>query len=124
MTASRFIIVRHQSSLRVIGDEEVLKAFSNVELGAPRHMIEIDSRPLDESVEGGHWRSSDEFVRRAAAELREAVGRPPGEAHYFGIAEVPHITGTGAYFGDETLVYVHDYDRDRDSWTWSAESAA
>jgi hypothetical protein len=124
MTTSRLLIVRHQSPLRVTGDEEVLRAFADAELRVPRDRMEIDSRPLDESVEGGHWRSSDEFVRRTAAELREVVGRSPGEIHYFGVAEVPHIIGIGAYFGDETLVHVHDYDRDRDSWAWPTESAS
>jgi hypothetical protein len=47
----------------------------------------------------------------------------PGEIHYFGIAEVPHVIGIGAYFGDETLVHAHDYDRDHDSWGWPADSA-
>jgi hypothetical protein len=124
MTPTRLLIVRHQSPLRVTGDEEVLNAFSAAELRLPRDGIEIDSRPLEESVEGGHWRSSDEFVRRTAAELRDAVGRSAGEVHYFGIAEVPHIIGIGAYFGDETLVHVHDYDRDRDSWSWPSESGS
>lgn len=122
MTPTRLLIVRHQSSLRVTGDEEVLAAFSSAELRVPRDGMEIDSRPFDESIEGGHWRSSDEFVRRVAAQLRDAVGRSPGEIHYFGIGEVPHIIGIGAYFGDETLVHVHDYDRDHDSWAWPANS--
>ena len=124
MTPSRLLIIRHQSPLRVTGEEEVLKAFSGAELRVPRDGIEIDSRPLEESVEGGHWRSSDEFVRRTAAELREVVGRSLGEVHYFGIAEVPHVIGIGAYLGDETLVHVHDYDRDGDSWDWPSESAS
>ena len=123
MTQPRLLVVRHQSPLRFTSNEEVLGAFSSAELRVPRDGMEIDSRPLEESVEGGHWRSSEEFVRRTAAELREAVGHEPGEIHYFGIAEVPHIIGIGAYFGDETLVHVHDYDRDRDSWVWPAESA-
>jgi hypothetical protein len=124
MTSSRLIIVRHQSPLRVIDDEEVLTAFSDAELRIPRQGMEIDSRPLDESVEGDHWRSSDEFVRRTAEEIRAANADSQGEVHYFGIAEVPHIIGIGAYFGDETLIHVHDYDRDRDSWAWPANSTS
>src|SRR5688572_5729962 len=124
MTSTRLLLVRHQSPLRVTGEDEVLTAFSDAQLRLARENVEIDSRPLEESVEGGHWRSSDEFVRRTAAELREVVGRSLGEVHYFGIAEVPHVIGIGAYLGDETLVHVHDYDRDGDSWDWPSESAS
>ncbi len=124
MTPERLFIVRHQSPLRVTSDAEVLTAFSGTELRIPRDGMEVDSRPLDEAVEGGHWRSSEEFVRRTAAQLRDAFARTPGEIHYFGIAEVPHIVGIGAYFGDEALVHVHDYDRDLDSWAWPAESTS
>ena len=122
MTPPRLLIVRHQSPLRVTGEEEVLRVFSGAELRVPRDGMEVDSRPLEESVEGSHWRSSDEFVRQTAAQLRDAIGDAPGEIHYFGIAEVPHIIGIGAYFGDETLVHVHDYDRDHDSWAWPTEA--
>jgi hypothetical protein len=124
MTSTRLLIVRHQSPLRVTGEAEVLTAFSGDQLRLARENVEIDSRPLEESVEGGHWRSSDEFIRRSAAQLRELADRTPSEIHYFGIAEVPHIVGIGAHFGDETLVHSHDYDRDRDSWAWAAESGS
>jgi len=124
MTPARLLIVRHHSPLRVTGTDEVLTAFSDSELRLAREDLEFDSRPLEESVEGGHWRSSDEFVRRAAAQLHEVVARVPSEVHFFGIAEVPHIIGLGAHFGDETLVHVHDYDRDRHSWAWPATSSS
>ena len=118
MTPSQLLIVRHQSPLRFTGAAEVLGVFSDAELRLPRTEMEIDSRPLDEAVEGGHWRSSDEFVRRTAAELRSAAQNNAAEIHYFGIGEVPHVIGIGAHFGDETLVHVHDYDRDRNTWGW------
>jgi hypothetical protein len=85
--------------------------------------MEIDSRHLEEAVEGGYWRSSDEFVRRSAAELRGAAQREGAEIHYFGIAEIPHVVGIAAHFGDETLVHVHDYDRDRNTWAWPGKAA-
>lgn len=117
------LIVRHQSSLRVTNPAEVLGVFSDSDMRLPRTDMEIDSRPLEESVEGGHWRSSDEFVRRAAVDLRSASQDGAAEIHYFGIGEVPHVIGIGAHFGDETLVHVHDYDRDRDTWAWPATSS-
>jgi hypothetical protein len=84
--------------------------------------MEIDSRRLEEAVEGGYWRSSDEFVRRSAAELRSSAQEGGAEVHYFGIAEVPHVVGIAAHFGDETLINVHDYDRDRNTWAWPTET--
>lgn len=119
----QLLIVRHQSSLRVTSAAEVLRAFSDSDLRLPRADIEIDTRPLEESVEGGHWRSSDEFVRKAATDLRSVSKDGAAEIHFFGIGEVPHVIGIGAHFGDETLVHVHDYDRDRDTWTWPAASS-
>ena len=101
MTPSRLLIVRHQSPLRVTGDEEVLAALSAAALRVPREGLELDSRPHEEAVEGGHWRSSDEFVRRSAGQLRDAVAVASSEIHYFGIADVPQVVGVGAHFGDE-----------------------
>ncbi len=124
MVPHQLIIVRHQSPLRVTSAAEVLAAFSDAELRLPRADVEVDSRSLEESVEGGYWRSSDDFVRRTADELRTALHDTDGaELHYFGIGEVPHVIGIAAHFGDETLVHAHDYDRDRDTWAWPSPTA-
>jgi hypothetical protein len=62
MTPNRLIIVRHQAPLRTVGDNEVLTGLSDDQHRLPRTEILVDSRVLDEAVEGGHWRSSDEFI--------------------------------------------------------------
>lgn len=118
MSGRRLLIVRHHDPLRVIGEDEVLTAFSGDEIRLPRTDHVIDGRPLEESVEGGVWRPSDVFVRTAAAGLRNRIAEVGGEVHYFAMAEVPHVLALGAYVGDETLVHAHDYDRDRDNWAW------
>ena len=118
----RLTIIRHQSSMRTVDESELLSAFTDRELKLPRSEIVLDARPLNEDIEGGFWRSSDEWVRRTAEDLRAHLSEEAGDAHYFGIAEVPHVLGVAAYLGDEVLVHAHDYDRDLHSWHWPNDS--
>lgn len=107
-----------------MAEAEPLSAFTDDELRLPRVDHLIDSRPLSESVVGGLWRASDEFVRAAAESLRTKIVEHGGEVHYFGMAEVPHLLGIAAHLGDETLVHAHDYDRDQDTWAWPEASGS
>jgi hypothetical protein len=120
----RLLIIRHQSPLRVADEGEPLSAFDSAELQLPRGELVLDTRPLAEDVEGGFWRSSDEWVRRTADNLRAKISTEGGDAHYFGIAEVPHVLGLAAHLGDEILVQPHDYDRDAHSWRWPSDARA
>ena len=123
MTAKRIILVRHQAPLRVISEEEPLTALEPDELAAARAPLVFDSRDLAEAVEGGHWDSSDAWVRERAFQLQEVVERDGGEVHYFTMAEVPHIVGLAAHFGDAVPVHVHDH-RDEQgvsNWSWQTD---
>ncbi len=115
------MFIVHQSPLRTISEEEAIGTLSAAELRRPRRIEAIDTRPLKEDVDGGHWRSSQVYLRNEAARIR-ALADEEGIAdiRYMGIAEVPHVLALGAYIGDERLITARDYDRNRNSWDWAA----
>lgn len=121
MNAPRLILVLHQAPIRLVSEQEALSAFNADELTGARSLLVIDSRGLVEAVEGGHWDSSDAWVRERALELHEVAERAAGDLHYFSFAEVPHIVGLAAHLGDAIPVHVHDH-RDREDgasqWSW------
>lgn len=121
MSTGPILFVLHQSALRTVSEEEAIGTLSAAELGRPRRIEAIDTRPLKDDVEGGHWRSSQVYLREEAGRIR-AVADEGGitDIRYMGIAEVPHVLALGAYLGDERLVAVRDYDRNRNSWDWSS----
>lgn len=124
MSNGPILLLLHQSPLRTISEEEAIGALSAIDLGRPRRVETIDTRSLKDDVEGGHWRSSEVYLRDEAERIR-AVADKHGitDIRYMGIAEVPHILAFGAYLGDERLVAVRDYDRIRNTWDWSSTDA-
>jgi hypothetical protein len=102
-----------------VSEVEAIGTLAADELGRPRNIDGIDTRPLKDDVEGGHWQSSHVYLREQAARIR-GVADETGttDIRYMGVAEVPHILALGAYLGDERLITVRDYDRNRNTWDW------
>lgn len=119
MATDHILIVRHDSPLRTVGDEETLAVLSNSDLALPRHDFTLDTRRFKEDVEGGHWHASHAYLRSVSADVRAKADQfGSSKILYFGIAEVPELIALGAYIGDERLVEARDYDRDNDTWGW------
>ena len=118
------IIVLHQSPLRTVAEEEVLRSLSSELQREPRRIFEIDERDCAEAIASGQWRAAHSFIRSRVAELRRLVQENPGaKVIYFGLGEVPLLIAVGAYLGDEVIVEVRDLDRDTGQWVWSEEGA-
>lgn len=125
MSAGRILIVLHDSPLRVVSEAEALHTLTPDELALPRRIERIDTRHLDEDVQGGHWRSSHIHIRNEAARIRSLADEwGATQVRYMAVAEVPHVLALGAYLGDERLVEVLDYDRNRNLWAWQSQEGS
>jgi SMODS-associated and fused to various effectors sensor domain len=119
MAPGPILLVLHDSPLRTVGETEVLATLTPEELAQPRRIERIDTRPLEQDIKGGHWRSSHTYLREAAGRIRAAADAcGAARVRYFGIGEVPHLIALGAYMSDERLMESRDLDRDRNRWEW------
>jgi hypothetical protein len=119
MSEGAILLVVQQSPLRTVTEADAIGTLEEREQALPRRVFSLDTRHLKDDVEGGHWRTSDRFVREQAAYILSLANEMgAGEVRYLGIAEVPHALALGAYLGDERLISTRDYDRDRDTWDW------
>jgi len=125
VTVPELLIVRLSSHLRATSEAEILTAVAPADLELPRQVVSVDLAPFESDVEGGYWESSHAFIRKVASDLRVlADGMSTARVIVGGIAEIPHVVALGAYFGDERLVEVHDFDRDRGTWAWGESGAS
>jgi hypothetical protein len=119
VSSGPILLVIHQSPLRTVSEEEAIATLATAELGRSRMIEGLDTRPLKDDIEGGHWQSSHVYLHEQAARIR-ALADEAGitDIRYMGVAEAPHILALGAYVGDERLITVRDYDRNRNTWDW------
>ncbi len=119
MKQDKLLIIRHQSQMRQVAQNEPLSVLSDEESKLYREEKEVDMRQFDEDIEGGQWSTSDAFIRDHARSIREfADGNNIARLLHFGIVEVPHLIALGAYLEDARPVEVFDFDRVRNSWAW------
>lgn len=116
------LILRHSSHLRQVDAGEVLAALPAEIANVPRTDRAIDTAPFNAQVEQDDWQGQARALALEAADIHEQAAKLGDvEVHYFGLAEVPHVIGLGAFLGDELPVVLHDWDRDRNTWTWPRE---
>lgn len=112
------LIVRH-SGLRPVTATEVAASIPVSLNSLHRDDFEVNTEPYGTQIEQGDWSGQSRFLAEKAGEIRaKLTSRDGAEAHYFGLAEVPHVIAMGAHMGDETPIEIHDFDRDAKSWAW------
>lgn len=112
------IVLLRQPGLRDASEAAARASLSPHLLRLPVVNVEADMRPFAGEVQIDQWQSQDAFLRRMAAEVLANAGKMGGTPfiHYFGLAEVPHAVGLGAYVGDEVPVTLYEYNRESAVW--------
>jgi len=124
MSNEKILIIRHQSMLREVTESEPLTVLTDEESKRSRSEVVVDMREFQQDIEGGHWRTSDTFIREQANKIRQqADSTGVTRLLHFGIVEVPHLIALGAYLEDARPVEVFDYDRVRNNWVWKTKDA-
>lgn len=117
------IIILRQPGLVPVARSDAHSALPEELLRLPSTDVEADMQSLTERLRSPEWQSHDPYLRAKASEVLDAARQLSGksEVHYFGIAEIPHVIGLGAYLGDELPVVLYEYDRDASLWRTGGE---
>lgn len=117
MIHNNLIIIRQSSTLKAISEGEVTSVLSDEDSRLTRHSVHVDMQPF--SIDGEIWDESQRYIIDQAREIRKIITENNNaKIVYFGLAEVPHMVGLGAYLSDQHRIEVFDFNRDKGDWHW------